>query len=45
MRSIKFLRRVINLVYAMDEREKWARCELVNGAGYIVLPPTSIKTA
>lgn len=40
MRSIKFLRRVLDLVYAMDERENWARCELVDGGAYIVLPST-----
>ncbi|MBQ9127594.1 MAG: hypothetical protein IJY15_07525 [Thermoguttaceae bacterium] len=40
MRSIKFLRRVLDLVYAMDERENWARCELADGGVYIALPPT-----
>lgn len=40
MRSIKFLRRVLDLVYAMDERENWARCDLADGGVYIVLPST-----
>lgn len=40
MRSIKFLRRVLDLVNAMDERENWARCETANGGAYIALPST-----
>jgi len=40
MRSITFLRRVFDLVYAMDERENWARCETASGGVYIVLPST-----
>lgn len=40
MRSIKFLRRVMLLVYAMEERERWKRCETANGGAYIALPPT-----
>ncbi|MBQ8285978.1 MAG: hypothetical protein IJZ10_06720 [Thermoguttaceae bacterium] len=40
MRSIKFLHRVMLLVYAMEERERWERRELANFGVYIVLPPT-----
>ena len=40
MRSIKLLRRVLDLVYAMDERENWARCETANVGVFIVLPST-----
>lgn len=39
MRSIKFLRRVFDLVNAMEDREGWTRCELTGGV-YIVLPST-----
>lgn len=40
MRSIEILRRIIDLVDSMDDREKWARCRLADGDAYIVLPPT-----
>ena len=40
MRSIKFLRRVVDLVDAMDERENWERCKTANGGVFIALPPT-----
>jgi len=40
MRSIKFLRRVLDLVYAMEDRERWERRELADVGVYIVLPST-----
>ncbi|MBQ8286923.1 MAG: hypothetical protein IJZ10_11580 [Thermoguttaceae bacterium] len=40
MRSITFLRRVFDLVNAMEDRERWERREFADGDVYIVLPPT-----
>lgn len=40
MRSIKFMRRVVDLVYAMDERERWERRELADVGVFVVLPST-----
>ncbi|MBQ5790357.1 MAG: hypothetical protein IIW01_08715 [Thermoguttaceae bacterium] len=40
MRSIKFLRRVFDLVNAMEDRENWARREFAGVGVFTVLPST-----
>jgi hypothetical protein len=40
MRNIKFLRRVLDLVDAMEERERWERREFADVGVFTVLPPT-----
>lgn len=40
MRSITFLRRVFDLVNAMEDRERWERREFADVGVYTVLPPT-----
>ena len=40
MRSITFLRRVFDLVNAMEDRENWERREFADVGVYIVLPST-----
>ena len=40
MRSIKFLRRVFDLVNAMEDRENWERREFADVGVFTVLPPT-----
>lgn len=40
MRNIKFLRRVFDLVDAMEERERWERREFADVGVFTVLPPT-----
>lgn len=40
MRSVKFLRRVLDLVDAMEERERWERREFADVGVFTVLPPT-----
>ena len=40
MRSITFLRRVFDLVNAMEDRERWERREFADVGVYTVLPST-----
>lgn len=40
MRSIKFLRRVVAFVYAMEDRERWERRRIAGVGVFIVLPST-----
>ncbi len=40
MKSIKILRRVASLVYAMEDRERWERRRIAGVGVFIALPST-----